>query len=142
MNPRVPASPPADSSRRAVNDRVIRRYCEAWQKGDLATIVDCYHDEVVLHYFGKSPLAGTHRGKPAALTALARVQQIANRQLLEIHDTLASDEHAVVLARERFERDGRRLEANRVLVYHIRDEKLVEAWIYDEDQRAVDEMWS
>jgi len=135
-------SPSAESSRRAANERTIRRYCDAWQRGDLAAIVDCYHDDVVLHYFGKSPLAGDHRGKAAALTVLARVQQVANRQLLEIHDALASDDHAVILARERFERDGRCLEAKRVLVYHIRDDELVEAWIYDEDQRALDEMWS
>ena len=135
-------SPSAESSRRAANERTIRRYCDAWQRGDLAAIVDCYHDDVVLHYFGKSPLAGDHRGKAAALTVLARVQQVANRQLLEIHDALASDDHAVILARERFERDGRCLEAKRVLVYHIRDDELVEAWIYDEDQRALDELWS
>jgi len=142
MDPTVAPSQPADSSRRAANEQTIRRYCDAWKRGDLPAIIDCYHDDVVFHYFGKSPLAGDHRGKAAALTALARVQQVANRQLVEIHDTLASDDHAVILARERFERDGRSLETNRVLVYHIRDDKLVEAWIYDEDQRALDELWS
>ncbi len=92
----------------------------------------------MLHWFGESPLAGDHRGKPAALAALARMQQVANRRLVEIHDVLASDEHAVVLAREAFERDGRRVETRRVLVYHVRDGKLAEAWVYDDDQRAVD----
>jgi uncharacterized protein len=121
---------------------VIRRYCDAWLKGDLAELVDCYHDDLVLHYFGRSPLAGEHRGKAAALAVLAKVQQLTNRQLLEIHDVLASDDHAVVLARERFERDGRRLDVNRTLVYHVRDGKLVEGWIYDDDQRSVDEFWS
>ncbi len=123
---------------RDANEAVIRRYCQAWREGDLATLVDCYHDEVVLHWFGQNPLAGEHRGKPAALAALARLSQLANRQLVEIHDVLASDHHAVVLARERFERDGRRVETSRVLVYHVRDGKLAEAWIYDDDQRAVD----
>lgn len=138
----MPAIPPGDPSHRDANAAVIRRYCEAWKTGDLATIVDCYHDELVLHYFGRSPLAGAHRGKAAALAVLATVQQRTNRQLVEIHDVLVSEDHAVVLARERFERDGRRLETNRVLVYHIRDGKLAEGWIYDDDQRAVDDMWS
>src|SRR5258708_6809615 len=40
------------------NEAAVRRYADAWQKNDLATIVDCYHDEVVFHYFGRSPLAG------------------------------------------------------------------------------------
>jgi hypothetical protein len=141
MNPTV-APTPAGPSRRDDNEAAIRRYCEAWRNGDLATIVDCYHDDLVLHYFGRSPLAGEHRGKPAALAVLARVQQLTNRRLVEIHDVLASDEHAVILARERFERDGREMELDRVLVYHVRDGKLVEGWIYDEDQRAIDEFWS
>jgi ketosteroid isomerase-like protein len=133
---------PGETTARRDNEAAIRRYCEAWRAGDLATILDCYHDDFVLHYFGRSPLAGTHRGKAAALAALAKVQQLTNRQLLEIHDVLVSDDHAAILARERFERDGRVLEVRRVLVYHVRDGKLAESWIYDEDQRAVDEFWS
>jgi hypothetical protein len=125
---------------RDANDAVVRRYADAWRAGDLATIVGCYHDDVVLHYFGRNPLAGSHRGKPAALAVLARIQQIAGRRLVEVHDTLASDDHAVILARERFERDGRQVEVRRVLVYHVRDGKLAECWIHDDDQRAVDEM--
>jgi ketosteroid isomerase-like protein len=97
---------------------------------------------LILHYFGRSPLAGAHRGKAAALAVLARVQQLTNRQLLEIHAVLVSEDHAVILARERFERDGRQLETRRVLVYHVRDGKLAESWIYDDDQRDVDEFWS
>lgn len=128
------------SADRDTNEAAIRRYCDAWERGDVATIVDCYHDDVVLHWFGRNPLAGDHRGKPAALGALMQLQQRANRTLVAIHDVLASDDHGVVLARERFERDGRVLEANRVLVYHVRDGKLAECWIYDEDQRAVDEI--
>jgi hypothetical protein len=129
-------------SAREANEAVARRYCRAWREGDLATIVDCYHDDVVLHWLGRNPLAGQHRGKVAALAALGRMQQVANRRLVEIHDVLASDDHAVVLARERFERDGRQVETNRVLVYHCRDGKLAEAWIYDDDQRAVDDILS
>ena len=53
-----------------------------------------------------------------------------------------ADQHAIILAHERFERDGRVHESRRVLVYHVRDDKLAEAWIYDDDQRAVDELWS
>jgi uncharacterized protein len=125
-------------SPRDAKEAVVRRYCQAWRDGDVATVVDCYHDDVVVHWFGENPLAGDHRGKPAVLAALGRMQQVANRRLVEIHDVLVSDEHAVVLARETFERDGRSVETKRVLVYHVRDGKLAEAWVYDDDQRAVD----
>jgi len=141
MEPTVASSHPA-GSRRDANEAAIRRYCAAWRAGDLAALIECYDDDVVLHYFGRSRFAGDHRGKSAALTVLAQVQQLTHRKLLEIHDVLASEDHAVILARERFERDGRQVESRRVLVYHLRDGKLAEAWIYDDDQRAVDELWS
>jgi ketosteroid isomerase-like protein len=128
---RVPAE-------RAATEAVVRRYCDAWEKGDVATLVGCYGDDMVLHYFGANPLAGAHRGKPAVLRALAQVQARTQRRLVEIHDVLASDGHAVVLARERFERDGRALELDRVFVYHVAGDRFVECWVFDEDQRAVD----
>jgi hypothetical protein len=31
---------------------------------------------------------------------------------------------------------------NRVLVFHVRDDKLSECWVYDEDQRMVDALLS
>jgi ketosteroid isomerase-like protein len=120
----------------------LQRYADAWKRGDAAATVACYHDELTLHWFGRSPLAGTHRGKAAAVAALVRVIQLTKRQLLEIRDVIASDDHGVLLTRERFERDGRMLELDRVLVFHVRDDRLFECWLYDEDQRAVDEFWS
>jgi uncharacterized protein len=137
----LPLASAVSSSKRDENEAVIKRYCEAWKKGDFPTLTSLYHDEFVLHYFGRSPLAGEHRGKAAALGVLAKVQKLTNRQLLEIRDVLASDDHAIVIARERFERGGMRLEANRIFVYGVRDGKLGECWVYDEDQRAVDEFW-
>ena len=62
----IPMSPTPDSSIYAV----VRRYADAWAANDLRAIVDCYHDDVVFHYFGRNPLAGTHRGKAACLAVL------------------------------------------------------------------------
>jgi len=125
-------------SLRERNEAVVRRYCDAWKRGDVAAIFASYHDELTLHWFGENPLAGTHAGKAAAIQALATFQQRTNRRLLEIRDVLASDAHAVLLTRERLERDGTTLDCNRVLVFRIRDEKLAECWVYDEDARAID----
>jgi uncharacterized protein len=124
------------------NLAAVQRYADAWKRGDAAALIACYHDDLTLHWFGASPQAGTHRGKAAAIAALVRVQQLTNRKLLEIRDVLASDDHAVLLTRERFERDGRTLELERVLVFRVAGDQLAECWLYDRDQRAVDEFWS
>lgn len=138
----MPTTEPPSAVNRDEIDRVVRRYADAWRQNDLPVIVDSYHDEVVFHYFGRSPLAGTHRGKAACLALLMKVRERTNRQLLEISDVLVGDTRGAIAARERFERDGRTLELTRLLLYAVRDGKLAECWIYDQDQRAVDEFWS
>ena len=35
----------------------VKRYADAWSANDLRVIIDCYHEDVVFHYFGRSPLA-------------------------------------------------------------------------------------
>jgi len=131
-----------DSEARLEMAKPVIAYARAWQDGDAATLVGLYHDDFKLHYFGRSPLAGDHVGKPAALAALAKVQLLTNRKLVTVHDVLSGPGHGAILAHEHWSKDGRELDVRRVLVYHIRDGKLSECWLYDDDQRAVDEFWT
>lgn len=131
----------ADSADRDANHALIATYARAWEAGDAPTLVGLYHDDIVLHWFGQNPLAGDHVGKPAALSALFKLGQLTNRKV-KVHDILAGPGHAAILAHETWERDGRTMEVDRVLVFHLRDGKLSECWVYDEDQRAVDEFWA
>lgn len=124
------------------NETTLRAYSEAWLAGDAATMFGIYSDDFTLHYFGQSQFAGDHVGKAAAVGTLMKVGQVANRKLLAVHDTMASDTHGAILAHERFERDGRTMETHRVLLYHFREGQMTECWLYDEDQRAVDEFWA
>jgi ketosteroid isomerase-like protein len=121
---------------------VVKRYADAWVANDLRAIVDSYHDDVVFHYFGRSPLAGTHRGKAACLAILKQVREKTNRKLVSVRDVLAGEHFGVIVAVERFERSGASVEIERMLRYSVRDGKLAECWIYDEDQRLVDEYWA
>lgn len=120
----------------------VKRYADAWAANDLRAIVDSYHDEVVFHYFGRSPLAGTHRGKTACLAILKQVREKTNRRLVSIRDVLAGEHFGLIVAVEHFERDQSPVEIERLLRYSVRDGKLAECWIYDEDQRLVDEYWA
>src|SRR5687768_326935 len=86
---------------------VVRRYADAWAANDLAGVIDSYHDDIVFHYFGNNPLAGVHRGKTACLAVLKQIRERANRRLLSIRDVLAGNLFGVVIALERFERNGK-----------------------------------
>ena len=118
--------------------QAVSRYASAWLAGDRATLAACYHDDFTLHYFGRNPLAGDHIGKGAALGILAEVTRRTNRKLLAIVDIMAGPERGALLVRERFERDGRTAEVERLLVYAVHDGLLSECWVYDQDQALVD----
>lgn len=122
--------------------QVLKQYAAAWKAGDLSRALDCYHDDFTIHYFGESPLAGEHRGKPAAVAALMEATRLSNRQLLEVQDVLAGDDFGALVVTERLGPDGGTREARRLLLFRVRDDKLFECWLYDEDQRAVDRLWS
>lgn len=121
---------------------VVKRYADAWAANDLQAIFDCYHEEVVFHYFGRSPLAGTHRGKNACLAVLKQVREKTHRKLVSIRDVLAGEHFGLIVAVEQFERNGSSVAIERMLRYSVRDGKLAECWIYDEDQSLVDEYWA
>jgi len=46
--------------RQAEVESVVRRYADAGVRNELEVIIDSYQNEVVFHYLGRSPLAGTH----------------------------------------------------------------------------------
>ena len=95
--------------------RVLDEYCDAWRAGDLARLIGSYHDEFTLHYFGESPLAGTHRGKASALAALGEATRRSGRQLVEIVDVLAGHEPGAIVAIARVGPSGETAGLRRVL---------------------------
>lgn len=120
--------------------RTLSAYARAWLAGDVEHVLGAYHDDIVLHYMGESPLAGTHTGRDAVFTVLGQASWRASRKLIEIEDVLVGDELGALLAIEDLGDPPRRV--RRVLLYRVQDERLRECWLYDEDQRFVDGLWS
>ena len=118
----------------------MRRYAEAWKANDIATVLAMYHEDFVLHYFGESPLAGDHVGRDAAIATLMEATTRSRRQLDAIEDVLGGDTYAAIIAREGVGEPLRVV--RRVFLYTVRDSKLAECWLFDEDQRFVDRLWS
>ena len=118
----------------------MRAYADAWLAGDLEKVLGAYHEEIVIHYMGESPLAGTHEGRDAVMEVLGQASFRASRQLIEVEDVLVGESLGAILAIEDLGEPPRRV--RRVLVYRVEDGKLRECWLYDEDQRFVDGLWS
>ena len=125
---------------RAETERVLRAYADAWLAGDLEKVLGSYHEDFVLHYMGESPLAGTHEGRDAALETLGLASFRASRKLVAVEDVLAGEELGAIVAIEEIGEPPRQV--RRVLLYRVLDGMLGECWLFDEDQRFIDRLWS
>ena len=125
------------------NEEIVRSGFDAFAKGDVDTLRQLFDQDAVWHVPGRSPLSGDHRGMDAILGFLARTMELTGGTFrAEVHDVVANDEHAVAIYVTRGEREGRTLESRDVLVSHIRNGKLAEAWLLSTDLYAVDEFFS
>lgn len=125
------------------NGQILRAQLDALARGDLPTAMSFYTDDVVFHYPGADPLSGDHRGKAAVVELLGRVfQMTGGRFRPQVHGVLASDGHVAALVTVHAERDDRKVDWKSIDLFHVRDGKLTEHWVYELDQEAVDAFWS
>jgi ketosteroid isomerase-like protein len=122
----------------ATKAEIMSAYLERVTAGDLEGAAEFYTDDIAFHWTGQGPLSGDYTGKAAVLDMFARYAKLA-RSSVEPHDTLYSEDHAVVLARGTYTRGDRSITTNRVVVYHFADDRIAEVWVVDGDQQAVDE---
>jgi hypothetical protein len=115
----------------------------AFVERDLATITDLLREDIVWTIPGRSPLAGTYRGRDAALGALRKaVELTAGSYVTELQHVVADDERIVALYRARGRREGRELDIGQALVCRVEDGRWVEVQALPFDQYAFDEFWS
>jgi ketosteroid isomerase-like protein len=125
------------------NEEIARSATEALSKRDMEAFLSYQADDVVLHFPGRGPMAGDHRGKDG----LAQLFQQQGEFLdappeIDTHDILANDDHAVILNTVRASRGGQMLEQQQVVVLHIRDGKVTESWLQFSKQQEMDELAS
>lgn len=119
---------------------VMERYAAAVRRGDWAAAYALLADEVVAHVPGRSALAGERRGRESVIAYIeaARAKSRGTDVEVELLETLSSEERVMLLVRERFARAEGVVEIERANVYSVRDGAIVEAWIFEGDQYAVD----
>ncbi len=124
------------------NEELVRRGYQAFATGDMATLNELFADDIVWHAPGRNQLAGTYRGKEEVFATFQKVAELSGGTFkLDIHAVLADDEHVVVLARAKGEREGKTLDDNSVQVFHIKDGQVTEQWLHPGDAYASDDFW-
>jgi uncharacterized protein len=125
------------------NEEVARSATEALSKGDMEGFLSRHADDTVVHFPGRGPMAGDHRGKDGVAKMFQQqMQMLDSPPEIETHDILANDDHAVVLNKTRASRGGKMIEQDQVVVMHMKDGKIGEVWLHFSDQQGMDEMAS
>ena len=101
-----------------------------------------FADDMVAHVGGDNPTSGTYEGAEAFMSYLGKTTAMLDSIEIVPHDLLASDDHAVALSTITSTRGDRTLSSNRVVVYHLDEDKITELWIIAPDQKALDEFFS
>jgi uncharacterized protein len=122
---------------------VIGRYLEVMRSGDRATGYTFFAEDVTFHIPGRSRFAGEHRGRDAAVDYIESAVALAHEGEVELEliDTLASGERVALLLHERFKRADGIVDIRRANVYRIAGGQIVEVWIFEADQYAVDALF-
>ena len=126
------------------NAEMMRNGYAAFSRGDMEALRnELFAADLVWHQGGRNPTSGDYRGVDEVLGLFTKLFQLTDGTFrVEIHDVLASDEHAVVLARVSGQRAGRSVQnGDYAHVCHFRGGKLSEAWIVNVDPYGLDEFF-
>ena len=122
------------------NETVIRNLYRAFAAGDMAIVDELLTDDVTWRTPGTAQHAGVRRGKAELYATMGRLAELTGGSLRsEVVDVLANGERAVVLQLTYAQRDGRpALEDREVIVFQLRDGRVIEVWEHPGDVHAMD----
>jgi ketosteroid isomerase-like protein len=124
------------------NETLVRRAYAAQAERDIDAYLDLLSDGFVLHIPGRSRIAGDHRGRDEVRRHFREIAALSEGTFrTDVHDVLASDDHAVGLVNAHAERDGRIVDLPRVHVWHVSDGALQDLLLSPADQLAFDGFW-
>jgi uncharacterized protein len=127
------------------NAELMRTGYAAFSRGDMDALRgELFTADIVWHQGGKNQTSGEYRGADAVFGLFGKLAELTDGTFsVEVHDVLASEDHAVVLARAQGTRRGKSLQHGEYShVCHFRDGKLSEAWIVDVDPYELDDFFA
>ena len=131
---------------RNIDADIVERFHAAFTGNDAAALSQLLADGVELHMTGRSPFAGSHKGRGAVLSFVRRLHELSGRTFRPLrgdsHDVMVSEHHAMLSDRFLAEREGRQLDTHVAFIVVTEDGKATLLLPYFYDQYAWDEFWS
>jgi ketosteroid isomerase-like protein len=120
-------------------ERIVRELLDALEARDVPAIEALLADDIVYYFPGRSPVAGTHRGREAVVGLFRAFASLFDGPIeMSTHDVVASEAHVVDLATYAGSRGGERFTWNTVRLYHVDGDRIAEIWLMIGDQYAFD----
>lgn len=114
-----------------------------YAKGEFAKVLAMCADEITFQVSGKSRLAGKFNKETFVTKFVAPMRELTGNTLkLEVHDIMASDRHAVVLASHHFIHNGEKIQLRTAHVWRFENNKPVAWYEYPRDMYAYDMVFS
>jgi uncharacterized protein len=128
----------------AENEAIMRRAYEAFNKGDIDTLMELFDENVVWHLPGRSSMANDYQGRDATLAYFGQIgEKTGGTFQAELKHLLADDDdRAVGIQRSTAERDGKRLDVGNCIVFQLKDGRITDGREHFNDLYAWDEFWS
>jgi ketosteroid isomerase-like protein len=124
------------------NADLVRRGYAAFSAGDMATLTEVFAEDAVWHVPGDGGLAGDKKGRDACFAYFGELfSRSGGTVRVDLHDVVGGEEHTIGLHHVHAERNGRVLDDEIVLVFHLRDGRVGEVWEIAQDAEASNDFW-
>ena len=125
------------------NGKLLEKLYADFAKGDIAAVMAVCDDKITFQVAGKSKIAGKFTKETFPSKFLAQMMELSGGTLkVEVHDILASDRHAVVLASDHLTRKGDQVQLRTAHIWRFENGKPVAWYEYPRDLYQFDAIWS
>jgi hypothetical protein len=122
------------------NQALVRRGFQAFNDGDMQTLIELIADDAVQVVPGNSMLSGEHKGREAILAMYARIfEETGGTFRANLEAVYAGDHLAVAVYRSTGERKGKMLDAPSALLFEIIAGQVVKLTDLPEDIAVLDD---
>ena len=126
------------------NVAVMQRAYDAFNTGDMNTLVEVFDEGAVWHLPGRSSMADDYKGRDATLEYFGQLAQKTGgtfrAELTRL--TADGDDRVVGIQRSTADRDGKHLDVSDCIVFQLKDGRVTDGREHFEDLYGWDEFWS
>jgi ketosteroid isomerase-like protein len=126
------------------NVAIMQRAYDAFNTGDVETLVELFDESAVWHLPGRSSMANDYQGRDATLAYFGGLGERSGGTFRAELQELVPDDHdrVVGIQRSTADRDGKHLDVGNCIVFQLKDGRITDGREHFHDLYAWDEFWS